>query len=146
MNINDYIAFETRRQSGTMAEAAGMARAWAFLVEIELMTTYVISDVAHTINGMGGYRQLPAVFNQGSPAANAQSIPRLMDTLIETINEWNHTPLLDDDAIEALTKEFLDIHPFADGNGRVASLLRNWMKGTLHNPEIMPYYYGGNNG
>ncbi len=41
-----------------------------------------------------------------------------------------------------LINQLLDIHPWADGNGRTASILRNWMLGTLNDPTPLPYYYG----
>ena len=43
---------------------------------------------------------------------------------------------------EGLIKALLDIHPWADGNGRTASILRNWVYGKLDDPEPLPYYYG----
>jgi hypothetical protein len=43
---------------------------------------------------------------------------------------------------DQLIKQLLDIHPWADGNGRTASILRNWMLGTLNDPTPLPYYYG----
>ena len=44
--------------------------------------------------------------------------------------------------VEMIVKMFLDIHPFADGNGRTASILRNRMLGTLNDPTPLPFYYG----
>ena len=44
--------------------------------------------------------------------------------------------------VETVIKMFLDIHPFADGNGRTASILRNRMLGTLNDPTPLPFYYG----
>lgn len=42
---------------------------------------------------------------------------------------------------DQLIKQLLDIHPWVDGNGRTASILRNWMLGTLDDPSPLPYYY-----
>jgi Fic family protein len=62
-----------------------------------------------------------------------------METLVETINDKTIglTP-------NHYAREFLEIHPFADGNGRVASLLWNWLSGNLGDPEPMPYFFGEN--
>ena len=42
--------------------------------------------------------------------------------------------------IDSLIRALLQIHPWADGNGRTASILRNWMLGTLDNPTPLPDY------
>ncbi len=48
----------------------------------------------------------------------------------------------DEKLVDDYIKQLLDIHPWADGNGRTASILRNWMLGTLDDPSPLPYYYG----
>lgn len=44
---------------------------------------------------------------------------------------------------DQLIKQLLDIHPWADGNGRTASILRNWMLGTLDDPAPLPHWEFG---
>lgn len=145
MNVLDYIAHETERQSGTVREALGMRSALSILAIREYpMTETVIKRISMEITGNGEYRKVPAVFNQGMPAVNARLVPPLMFQLCVAVNDrtifWNSR----NHKADIITKEFLAIHPFADGNGRVGSLLWNWLRGSLSNPEPMPYFFGEN--
>lgn len=151
MNINDYIAYETERQHGTMAEAVGMYKAWEYG-----MRDWSFSRPTEThMKGMAGlikvepgyfqdYRKVPAVFNQGSPALEASIIPNAMESLFKYIAESSAKSegVSVDAFADYVVCEFLEIHPFADGNGRVGSLLWNWLRGTLSDPEPMPYFFG----
>jgi hypothetical protein len=145
MNVNDYIAHETERQSGTIREALGMCRAWRDWSDRKpgLVTESMLMGAASFINGQTGYRKVPAVFDQGMPALEASLIPRAMGNLFEYVER--ETPgyaLSVNDFADYVTKEFLLIHPFADGNGRVGSLLWNFLRGTINDPEPMPYFFG----
>lgn len=142
MDKKDYVAFETERQSGTFQEAIGMYSAlnlWRFCgvtsPKVPVTETLILQTVER-INGLREYRKVPAVFNQGMPAVPAQQVPHAMKRLVEAINAHGF------DEPDLLTKEFLEIHPFADGNGRVGSILWNYLKGTLEIPESMPYFFG----
>jgi len=58
----------------------------------------------------------------------------------ESILDRNYECSVED--ADSLIKTLLDIHPFVDGNGRVASILRNLMIGSMDDPQPLPYYYG----
>lgn len=45
-------------------------------------------------------------------------------------------------AADVWYKEFEDIHPFVDGNGRTGKILYNWLNGTLKVPTI-PFNWWG---
>lgn len=152
MYINHYIAHETERQSGTMSEAAGMARAWQYMYDsrFDELTEDDLITCVYLINDITGYRNTPVFFRNGGHAVNHLSIPRAMEALVSAINEpgifterrINPGVTVTDITPDTITKEFLDIHPFADGNGRVASLLWNRLNKTLNCPNPMPYFFG----
>ena len=80
-------------------------------------------------------RIVPITFSNGALAPHYSLVPGLMHTLMgfqstATPYEW--------------VKEFLDIHPFEDGNGRTAWVLLNWLKIQLNHPEPLPYFYKEN--
>lgn len=155
MHPFDYVVHETERQSGTMREAVGMFYALQIFRNIwksgyRLNKTYVLT-AAESINGVTGHRTVPAVFNQGTPAVPpGAQLERAMERWYATVNSSQaevttfSTNLFDTpiEIADYLTREFLLIHPFADGNGRVGSLVWNFLNGTITNPEPMPYFFG----
>lgn len=98
-------------------------------------------DAIHLINNIFLYRTVAVTFaNVIHEPPSHTRVPYLMENLVYAINdcEDDQRALFADE----FTKEFLDIHPFTDGNGRVGSLLWNFLRGTLEDPETMPYFYG----
>ena len=62
-------------------------------------------------------------------------VPASMRALVESLDLLHL--LSEDDAVEWF-REYEEIHPFADGNGRTGSLLYNWLRGSLHEPVHPP--------
>lgn len=156
MNVLDYIAHETERQSGTVREGLGMYGAWQYAKSIYdegfPLGENALCHMVKCINGIEGYRNTPVFFRSGGHAVNYMSIPRAMAALSEALRNpalgmsqnRGHENFIN--VPDTLTKEFLSIHPFADGNGRVGSLMWNFLRGSLADPEPMPYFFGDDNG
>lgn len=153
----DYVVHETERQSGTMREAVGM---YAALLNFQnrytngfRMDQELILQASGQITKNLTHRKVPAVFNQGVPAVPPgaqleQAMKRWylvirssQSEVTEKAENLFDTPR---EIADFLTREFLLIHPFADGNGRVGSLVWNFLNRSIFNPEPMPYFFGEN--
>lgn len=78
----------------------------------------------------GHLRSVPVTFRNGGTSSHPSEIKSRLETLLRQ----THLP------VDEWVKEFLWIHPFTDGNGRTAWLLRTWMLGQWNNPENLPDY------
>src|SRR6478736_6107669 len=130
MKVLEYIQSESDRQKASLRETIDMVEAWKYVAGFggKMPNLETIQHVAFLITGLQGYRQTPAVFDQGPPALDAGLIPRSMANWHMWLHETNE---FSPRQIDLIMREFLEIHPFADGNGRVASLLYNYFLGTI---------------
>lgn len=79
------------------------------------------------------FRHTPVVFKEyTSSAAPHSEIPRMLSAWCEMVNDAiMKSPRMDTQFCHSLIKEFLHIHPFKDGNGRVAFVLNNMISGII---------------
>lgn len=81
------------------------------------------------------FRHTPVVFKDLGTAAKHAEIPRKLEQWCLFVNaariEFGYRFLYMDARV--YIREFLWIHPFKDGNGRVAFILHNLLTGTFHN-------------
>jgi hypothetical protein len=99
----------------------------------------------------GQYRRTPVFFADLSTAMAPSLIPSQMTkwwTRLDWVWETRHQsdPMHFREDVDELIREFLVIHPFQDGNGRIAWLLRVWMLHQWEDPEELPNYFPQNVG
>lgn len=132
-NVLNYIVGETARQGEEDADdmIAAYKRIHAMKGPLEELNILQLANCF----GYSGYRITPVTFRSGIPALSSHEVPDAMSRLVGfapqngIFYKWFNW-----------TKFFLDIHPFEDGNGRIASLLFNWGLCTLDKPIPLPYY------
>lgn len=96
-------------------------------------TTFELGQIVEPTVNRRGYRLGPVTFRNGGSSASATEIMRLLDHL------FKHIPVPGNPQhVRIWTKEFLWIHPFGDGNGRVAWILYNWLNNRLDYPDPLP--------
>jgi len=82
-----------------------------------------------------GYRRTPVTFTNGGSSAHHSTITDLVDG-------WAHIAKGKTAEPDWITKELLWIHPFSDGNGRLAWIVRTRLTDTWASPESLPNYFG----
>lgn len=119
-----------------------------------LILCFIAKDIEPS-NG-GKLRNIPAVLD-GAWVAHPENLVKEVWDWISSFNSarksiddngWYDIDggnwFSDKDRIEvadAVIKGYLDIHPFSDGNRRIAWLLRVWLLNQWHSPEPLPNYY-----
>ena len=136
-NLIKWACEEVDKQGDGALSVPGFLTAWDFAhatpyplqKTIKCLNARVRRDSSRTPTvRIATYRTTPVTFLNGNTGAKADQIPRLMDQLCDS-------DLWDDDR-EAFVLEFLKIHPFEDGNGRVAAILMNMERSSYWANQI----------
>lgn len=137
-----YCAEEVRRQyngAAPPARVAGMVTAWIDAIERRFRGESVTPEAiewwgaAIEPQNAAGFRSVP-VFVGWEEKADWRLVPRMIEGLCENIENLS--------ALDAY-REFENIHPFTDGNGRTGKIILNWMNGTLLDPIFPPEDFWG---
>ena len=135
-NLIKWACEEVDKQGESALSVPAFLHAWDFAHA----TPYPLQQTISVLNGIvrgwptnqaqaarfgaiDAYRKTPVTFLNGNTGAKADQIPRLMDQLCDS-------DLWDTDR-QAFVLEFLKIHPFEDGNGRVAAILMNMERSSF---------------
>lgn len=154
--IVHYCAKEVDRQHASPLDVTRMVTAWSWAhsmnkqriipteVDIMLIAGQVVPDkVRLLIEGQNNYRTTPVVFNNSRGGTDASAIPGAMARCLEGLAELASPEVIHferDEIVDPICRAILSIHPWEDGNGRTVSIVRNWLMGSLDDPEPLPDY------
>lgn len=65
--------------------------------------------------------------------------PKLVSDAMENLLAHAHNIRVDQ--VDEWFRQYEEIHPFRDGNGRTGNILWNWLRGTLDKPEMPPNFW-----
>ena len=140
MQVIEYVTEEVTRQGHDISVLDGIERvgwmleAWCWALAVstqrkpDVFDAVGLGKLVERCRNAGGIRGV-GVRVGTKICPHPEEVPRLLDRLFEHRDSMK--PL-------EFYKEFEEIHPFIDGNGRTGKVLLNWLNGTLLNPTFPP--------
>ena len=146
-SIVSYCAEEVHRQGRTPHQVSYMVDAWLDAVQefpnkkypsledIQAWGTTIEPESNPYVDGLGYWNSFRAV-----QVFVGDHVPVRPEFVYIAMEDWyNRLPEL---SPEQAYREFEEIHPFVDGNGRVGKIIFNWLNGSLLSPEWPPNFWG----
>lgn len=140
LGVVEWAAKECTRQASGEASVWWMVRAWSYAMlgykdgapiteEVILLLGSLVEPRTNTANA---HYRLGQVWVGRDKKPPPERVPKLMEALVAAID------VLDPDE---WFREFEEIHPLRDGNGRTGSILWNWLCGSLASPADAPDFW-----
>jgi hypothetical protein len=144
VNVIEYVTEEVRRQGHDVTQLDGIERvawmlfAWSYALshadrKPDLGDVIPLGTKVERCKNSRGYRQC-AVRVGIYVCPDCREVSRLLVQMFKHRDDM--TPL-------EFYREFEQIHPFVDGNGRTGKILFNWLNGTLLEPIFPPNDFWG---
>lgn len=142
LEIVKYCAEEVERQQDCPTAVWWLCKAWSeALAEQEQRLPLSSSRIANW-GKMVSPEENPHGFRRLDVRVGVSLRPHWRE-VPERMAQWEKQ--LDAMTPEEAYREFEEIHPFRDGNGRTGKIIYNWLKGTLEHPVMPPNFWNCSN-
>lgn len=136
LRIVEFCAIECELQGSGERSVSWMLNAWQYAFRMceappTVADVKMLGQLVEPVKNSGGWREVGVRVGH-DVKGDWRVVPRQMANLCgEGMSlepaEW--------------FREYEEVHPFIDGNGRTGQILFNWLLGTLHQPEWAPNFW-----
>lgn len=142
VKVGQVAAEEADRQGVGLAGLIRLLEAYQWSMEmsqlirpsqISIDMVLILAKMIEPSNG-GFIRSTPVTFGGGGSSCDPREVRDVLERLLSGLKR------VDCMMVDGWIEHFLWIHPFTDGNGRVAWILRVWLLGHWSSPENLPDY------
>jgi hypothetical protein len=118
-----------------------MIEAWMSALEAQFEGKLLSPELIEQWGGMieprnaKGFRRIP-IFVGADQKMSWQLLDSALEGLCASVSTFDPPAL-------SVYREFEEIHPFEDGNGRTGKIILNWVNGTLLDPIFPPSDFWG---
>lgn len=138
-NIVRFCAIECSLQESGEVSVWHMLKAWDYAQEHSSRLPGVgdvlaLGECVDPARNSAGYRRVGVRVGY-SVKMDWAMVPHAMEKLVARLHENTIEP-------DEFFRQYEEIHPFRDGNGRTGQILFNWLNGTLDDPVWAPDFWG----